>query len=105
VPAAKLFVSYSHDSPEHQDRVRALADRLRADGIDAMLDQYAPAPPEGWSMWMDEQIRTADFVLLFGTETYLQRVERRERPGKGRGVLWEAPAWTDALPSGRGGWI
>ena len=28
-------------------------------------------------MWMDEQIRTADFVLLVCTETYLQRVERR----------------------------
>jgi hypothetical protein len=40
-------------------------------------------------MWMDEQIRAADFVLLVCTETYLQRVERREEPGKGRGVLWE----------------
>jgi len=90
VPAVKLSISHSHDSPEHQDRVRALADRLRADGIDAHIDQYAPAPPAGWPMWMDEQIRTADFVLLVCTETYLQRVERRESPGKGRGVLWEA---------------
>ena len=90
MPAPKLFISYSHDSPEHEDRVRALADRLRADGIDAHIDQYSPAPPEGWPMWMDEQIRTADFVLLVCTETYSQRVERREQPGKERGVLWEA---------------
>ena len=90
MPAATLFISYSHDSPEHQDRVRALTDRLRAEGIDAYIDQYAPAPSEGWPMWMDKQIRTADFVLLVCTETYLRRVERREEPGKGRGVLWEA---------------
>jgi hypothetical protein len=31
----RLFISYSHDSREHQDRVRGLADRLRANGIDA----------------------------------------------------------------------
>jgi len=64
VPASKLFISYSHDSPHHQDRVRALADRLHADGIDAHLGQYAPAPPEGWSIWMDTQIRTQRDGLL-----------------------------------------
>lgn len=86
----KTFISYSHDSQKHQDRVRALADRLRVDGIDVQIDQYAPAPSEGWPMWMDKQIRTATFVLLVCTDIYLRRVERREEPGKGRGVLWEA---------------
>jgi len=83
-------VSYSHDSFEHEESVRALADRLRKHGLDARIDQYSPAPSEGWPTWMDAQIRTADFVLLICTETYLRRVERREVPGKGRGVLWEA---------------
>jgi hypothetical protein len=32
-----VFLSYSHDSQEHKDRVLALCDRLRADGIDAWL--------------------------------------------------------------------
>jgi hypothetical protein len=41
-------------------------------------------------MWMEHQIRKADFVILVCTETYLQRAEHREKPGKGRGVLWEA---------------
>ena len=51
--APRLFISYSHDSREHQDRVRALADRLRADGVDAVIDQYDTAPPDGWPIWMD----------------------------------------------------
>jgi DNA polymerase III delta prime subunit len=41
-------------------------------------------------MWMQGQILNAGFVVLVCTETYLRRVERREKPGKGRGVLWEA---------------
>jgi hypothetical protein len=89
-PAApKVFISYSHDSATHQEHVLALADRLRKDGLDVMVDQYLPAPPEGWPRWMDQQIKEADFVLLVCTETYLRRVERREQPGKGHGVLWE----------------
>lgn len=35
----KVFISYSHDTVEHQERVLDLADRLRADGIDAEVDQ------------------------------------------------------------------
>lgn len=88
--APRLFISYSHDSREHEDRVRALADRLRQDGIDALIDQYDPTPPNGWPMWMDREIQKADFIALVCTETYLKRVEGRESPGKGRGVLWEA---------------
>ena len=84
-----VFISYSHDSPEHQDRVLALAGRLRASGIDAELDQYEMSPPEGWPQWMERWIREADWVLMVCTETYLRRVEGRENPGAGHGVRWE----------------
>jgi hypothetical protein len=90
VTPPRVFISYSHDSPEHAEQVLGLAVRLREWGIDAIVDQYVPAPSEGWPMWMENQIQTTDFVLLVCTETYLRRVERREEPGKGRGVLWEA---------------
>jgi NADH:ubiquinone oxidoreductase subunit len=70
--------------------VLALANRLRQDGVDAMVDQYDPKPPQGWLHWMTEQIPAADFVLLVCTETYLRRVQHREQQGKGRGVVWEA---------------
>jgi tetratricopeptide (TPR) repeat protein len=85
-----VFISYSHDSPDHMDRVLALADRLRQDGINAILDQYEESPAEGWPMWMAAQIRESDFVLVVCTETYLRRVERKEEPGKGHGVIWES---------------
>jgi len=52
----RVFISYSHDNVEHQERVLGLADRLRADGINAEIDQYNTAPPEGWPLWCERQI-------------------------------------------------
>jgi hypothetical protein len=86
----RVFISYSHDSPEHQDRVLALADRLRLEGVNASIDQYVQSPPEGWADWCETEIRKSDFVLMVCTETYLRRVNHEEEPGKGYGVLWEA---------------
>lgn len=84
-----VFISYSHDSPEHADRVLALAERLRSDGIDATIDQYETSPPEGWHRWTDRHIRDATFVLMVCSESYYRRVMGEERTGTGLGVRWE----------------
>src|SRR5512142_1590896 len=88
--APRVFISYSHDSDEHADRVLDLADALCAVGIDVILDRYVhPAPEQGWPRWMDQNIEAARFVLLVCTETYRRRVMGLEEPGKGLGVDWE----------------
>jgi hypothetical protein len=85
----KVFVSYSHDSEAHEQRVLALADRLRADGIDARLDQYVPDPPEGWPRWMEQQVVECRFVLLSCTPMYRKRFDREDTGGEGKGAKWE----------------
>ena len=65
----RVFISYSHDSVEHTRRVRALADQLRADGVEAWIDQYVQDPEEGWIHWMRNQVKQASRVLLVFTET------------------------------------
>src|ERR1700710_1054591 len=85
----QVFVSYSHDSPAHMDRVLALCDRLRRHGIDVSLDQYESAPPEGWPRWTLRLTEAADFVLVVCTETYRRRFDGREEKGRGLGVTWE----------------
>lgn len=65
----RVFISYSHDSPAHRDRVLMLADRLRTDGIDCDLDRYETSPAEGWPRWMAGRIAWADFVLVICTAT------------------------------------
>ncbi|WP_020472310.1 toll/interleukin-1 receptor domain-containing protein [Zavarzinella formosa] len=85
----KVFVSYSWDSEEHQQRVRQLVDDLRGYGFAATMDLYEPNPPQGLPAWMVESIRNSDFVLAVITETYRKRCEGEEEEGKGNGVKWE----------------
>jgi hypothetical protein len=98
----RVFISYSHDSTEHEERVLALCERLRnPGGVDATIDQYESSPPEGWPLWMEGQIREADYVLVICSQTYLRRVERREEPNKGLGVVWEINSIYNRLYSGK----
>lgn len=83
-----VFVSYSHDSKEHQDRVLALANKLRSEGIDCALDQYEDSPPEGWPKWMDRNVKNSDFVLVVCTEIYYNRAMGAAE--KGHGIKWES---------------
>lgn len=94
----RVFISYSHDSPEHEERVLALSERLRDDGIDAQVDQYVPgAPRQGWPRWMLDELDAAQFVLMVCTETYYRRFRGHEQPGKGKGADWEGALITQAI--------
>ncbi|MBI4641535.1 MAG: tetratricopeptide repeat protein, partial [Candidatus Tectomicrobia bacterium] len=93
----KVFISYSHDSPQHMNRVLDLSNRLRADGIDCHIDQYETSPPEGWPRWMINQIEEADFVLMVCTETYERRFRGGKEAGKGLGAKWEGAIITQEL--------
>jgi hypothetical protein len=93
----RVFISYSHDSREHEQRVLALADQLRADGIEAWIDQYVQDPEEGWTSWMRTQVKQASRVLLVFTETYQRRYEGNEEEGKGLGATFEGVIVTQWL--------
>jgi tetratricopeptide (TPR) repeat protein len=87
----KVFISYSHDSPEHEDRVLDLAKRLvEKDGIDVSLDRFVNPPPASWPKWMNAEMKAADFILVVCSATYLAKVESKVKPGEGKGVKWES---------------
>jgi hypothetical protein len=102
--AETVFISYSHDSAEHSDRVLALSDKLREMGVDAELDQYHVRPPQGWPRWCEEQLRpeNAKFVIVICTQTYRDRVENKVAAGEGRGVFWEGGIIYDYLYDDKG---
>jgi hypothetical protein len=93
----RVFISYSHDSVVHTERVRALADQLCRDGIDARVDQYVQDPDEGWIKWMRTQVKEADKVLLIFTESYQRRFEGDEEVGTGLGATFEGVTVTQWL--------
>jgi tetratricopeptide (TPR) repeat protein len=98
----RVFISYSHDSPQHEEHVFGLAARLRLDGIDAIIDQYEAFPAKGWNVWMRDQIREARWVLVICTQRYRLRAEGREDAGKGLGATREGSIIDQEIYEGGG---
>jgi hypothetical protein len=100
----RLFVSYSHDSPEHSARVLALARALRSHGIDVELDQFHHHEILDWPRWCSEQTDCShsDFVLCVCTRGYFQRIEGKVPPEKGKGVHWEGALLDDEVYDQKG---
>jgi hypothetical protein len=69
----KVFVSYSHEEPEHDAWVLELAASLRKNGVDASLDQWDLRPGQDTTLFMESQIRDSDFVVLVCTPTYAEK--------------------------------
>jgi hypothetical protein len=97
-----VFISYSHDSPEHKERVLNLSRRLRNDGIDCCTDQDETSPEEGWPRWCRNRLLESDFVLVVCTETYKLRYEDKSPLGEGQGAKWEGFIITTLLYLGEG---
>jgi SEFIR domain len=94
----KVFISYSHDSEEHKDRVLSFANRLREDGgIDCIIDQYEQSPPEGWSRWAINQIEEAEFVLVICTDQYSQLLEGKGEIIEGKATNWQGAIITQSI--------
>ncbi|MCL5743393.1 MAG: CHASE2 domain-containing protein [Acidobacteria bacterium] len=86
----RVFLSYSHDSAEHAQRVLGLAQRLREDGFDAHVDQFVNGvPPKGWPRWMLDELEAAAFVLVICSEAYYRRFRGQETTAAGHGADWE----------------
>ncbi len=97
-----VFISYSHDSDAHREKVLGLSERLRTDGIETLLDQYVNGTPEqGWPRWMLDQLDAADTVLVVCTETFYRRFRGHEEPDKGKGVDWEGALITQEIYDSR----
>jgi tetratricopeptide (TPR) repeat protein len=101
---SKVFISYSHDSAEHNERVLQFSNALRNHGVDAELDRYHVRPPKGWPHWCEEQLRpeNSTFVLMICTEIYLKRIEDKVPADEGRGVFWEGAIIYDYLYDEKG---
>ena len=86
-----VFISYSHNSTEHEHRVRALAEALVRFGLKVELDQFEESPEQGWPNWCEERLRpeNAKYVLAICTPTYRDRVLNKAAFDEGRGVYWE----------------
>jgi hypothetical protein len=86
----RVFISYDFEQRSLREVVVSLADRLRADGIDAHVDMYIPSPAQGWAQWREQQILAAAFVVVVCTASYRRYFEDRWELSGGLQVRWEA---------------
>ena len=74
----KVFISYSHDSPEHKQWVSELGAKLRHNGIDAILDQWDLGLGDVATRFMERGIVDADRVLVICTDQYVKKANSDE---------------------------
>jgi SEFIR domain-containing protein len=86
----KVFLQYAHVNADYKNLAIELADRLRVDGLESIIDQYVlGGPSEGWAVWMTRQLKEADFVLVLCSEENLKRFDKEQPPPTGTGATWE----------------
>jgi hypothetical protein len=73
--APRVFLSYSHDSPDHKRWVAELCTRLRLDGIDIILDQWDLSLGDDITKFMEDGLASSDRVLLICTDNYVRKAE------------------------------
>lgn len=70
----RVFVSYSHDSPEHKAWVKELSSKLRREGgVRTRLDDWHLRVGEEMGRFMIEEMEAADFVLIVSTPEYVRK--------------------------------
>jgi hypothetical protein len=74
----RVFVSYAHDSAEHKRQVLRFCALLSQLGIDVRVDEWASGRRRDWFVWMLDQFRCADHVIVIASPRYrLVTVTRR----------------------------
>src|SRR5712671_6800146 len=102
--AKTVFISYSHDSFAHSERVLSLAWALRNNGIDVELDQFHNEEIVDWPRWCNEMTgrEHSEFVLCVCTAGYKQSLDGHVPPEKGKGVYWEGSLLDDDIYDEKG---
>ncbi|MGW3958848.1 SEFIR domain-containing protein [Amycolatopsis sp. NPDC005003] len=96
--APRVFVTYSHDTPEHKELVHRFAAFLRAEiGLDVHLDAWYDNLRRDWSLWATENLEKADFILVIASPEYKRRAGGTAMPHEGRGAQFEAAIIRDNL--------
>ncbi|MEW5929747.1 MAG: TIR domain-containing protein [Gemmatimonadota bacterium] len=80
----RVFVSYTHSSPAHQEWVKDLGEFLRKNGVEARLDVWHLRRGMDLPQFMTNELALADRVILISDEKYAEKAD-----GRVGGVGWE----------------
>lgn len=77
--APKIFISYSWTTPNHEDWVINLAERLVADGVDVIIDKWNLKEGQDKYNFMETMVKSNDIqkVLIILDKKYSEKAEQR----------------------------
>ncbi|MGB1242645.1 MAG: TIR domain-containing protein [Chitinophagales bacterium] len=78
-----VFISYSWDNDAHKEWVLNLANKLRTNGIDVILDRYYLQPGVNVPYFVEDSIKKSNRIIIVLTPNYKQKAEER-KGGVGR---------------------
>ena len=74
----KVFISYSWDDEEHKQWTLGLANHLRENGIETIIDQYYLKPGRNFHTFMEKGISASDKVIIVFTPNYKVKADNRK---------------------------
>lgn len=79
VETPKIFISYCWSSPDHQDWVINLAERLISDGVDVIFDKWNLKEGQDKYNFMESMVKSEDInrVLIILDKMYSEKAEKR----------------------------
>ena len=83
------FISYAHDSPQHQEKVIALAELLQRNGVAVVLDEWAKDRRVQWPAWARQWMNAADYILVIASPGYRRVGHGEVRDDRSRGIQAE----------------
>lgn len=88
----KVFISYSWVSKQHREEVRQFADRLIANGVQVLLDEYDLQPGQDLYKYMENTVTNSEVthVLIIADRHYTERANER-KGGVGSETLLLSP--------------
>ena len=69
----RVFISYSHDSENHKDWVLNLSTRLRANGVDVVLDQWGLKLGSDIAKFIEQGLSESNRIIIICTEIYVEK--------------------------------
>lgn len=72
-----VFISYSWDNEENKEWVLSLANQLRRDGVDVILDRYYLRPGQNVPFFVENSIRRSNRIITVLTPNYKEKAENR----------------------------
>lgn len=101
---ARVFVSYAHDSPQHRRMVLRFCTLLLRLGVDVRVDEWDTDRRRDWFLWMIDQFRNADYVIVIASPRYRAASDGTGPAEAHRGVQTESAVLRDFLYLDRAVW-